>query len=74
MATTILRLPQVMARTGLSRSTVYAKIASAEFPEPINLGSRAVGWLSDEIEAWLVERVEASRSRSQDPRGTHDED
>ena len=62
MAITVLRLPVVMARTGLSRSTIYAKIASGDFPEPINLGARAVGWISDEVEAWLVARVEASRN------------
>ena len=50
-----------MGRTGLSRSTIYAKIAAGEFPEPISLGARAVGWLSDDVEAWLVARVEASR-------------
>ena len=66
MDITILRLPQVQARTGLSRSTIYAKIAAQKFPEPINLGARAVGWLSDEIEAWLVARVEASRGPKSD--------
>ncbi len=62
MAISILRLPVVMARTGLSRSTIYAKIAAGEFPESINLGARAVGWLADEIEAWLIARIEASRN------------
>ncbi len=62
MAITVLRLPVVMARTGLSRSTIYAKIAAGAFPEPINLGARAVGWLADEIEAWLMARIEASRN------------
>ena len=61
MFISIIRLPVVMARTGLSRSTIYAKIAAGEFPEPISLGARAVGWISDEIEAWLIARVEASR-------------
>ena len=64
MAISILRLPVVMARTGLSRSTIYAKVAAGDFPEPINLGGRAVGWLSDEVEAWLVARVEATRGRT----------
>lgn len=66
MATTILRLPVVMGRTGLSRSMIYAKVAAGEFPEPINLGARAVGWLSDEVEAWLVARVEATRGPKSD--------
>ena len=66
MDITILRLPQVIARTGLSRSSIYAKVAAGEFPETINLGARAVGWLADEVEAWLVARVEATRNPRSD--------
>ncbi len=61
MDITILRLPQVIARTGLSKSSIYAKVAAGEFPEPISLGARAVGWISDEVQAYLVIRVEVSR-------------
>ena len=63
MATTILRLPAVKTRTGLSRSTIYLQIADGTFPKPISLGLRAVGWLETDIEAWLAARVEASRSQ-----------
>jgi prophage regulatory protein len=55
---TILRRKQVEERTGLSRSTIYLRIQEGEFPKPINLGARAVGWLENEIEAWLTEKVE----------------
>ncbi len=58
---TILRLPNVMAHTGLGRSSIYAKIAKGEFPKPINLGPRAVGWDSDEVESWINSRIRASR-------------
>ncbi len=58
----ILRRKQVESRTGLSRSTIYARIAEGSFPRPINLGGgRAVGWIEAEIDAWLQERVEHSR-------------
>lgn len=44
---TLLRLPQVKARTGLSRSTIYLRIAQGSFPRPVRLGgARAVGWVS----------------------------
>ncbi len=50
----ILRRKQVESRTGLSRSTIYARIAEGSFPRPIDLGGgRAVGWLESEIDAWL---------------------
>ena len=61
MANTVLRLPFVKARTGLSRSTIYLRIAEGSFPKPVSLGDRAVGWLESEIEQWLASRVEASR-------------
>lgn len=60
-ALTILRRKQVEIRTGLSRSTIYARIGEGTFPTPIDLGGRAVGWLESEIEAWLQSRIAASR-------------
>jgi len=64
MANTILRLPSVKARTGLSRSTIYLRIAEGSFPRPISLGARAVGWLESEVEAWLSVLVQESRKRT----------
>ena len=51
------RLPSVLARTGLSRSTVYALISQGAFPPPVKLSIRAVGWRSVEVDAWLASRV-----------------
>lgn len=62
MTITILRLPAVKNRTGLSRSTIYLRITNNEFPASISLGGRAVGWLEKDVDAWLAEKVEASRS------------
>ena len=64
MATAILRLPTVKARTGLSRSTIYLRISEGSFPAPVSLGSRAVGWIESEIQGWLEDRIQASRSRT----------
>ncbi len=61
-ALAILRRKQVEARTGLSRSTIYQRIADGTFPKAVNLGGRAVGWLESEIEDWLAQRVQASRA------------
>lgn len=57
----ILRRKQVQQRTGLSRSTIYLRIAQRTFPKAVSLGARAVGWLDVEIEEWLASRVELSR-------------
>lgn len=61
MSHRILRLPAVKSRTGLSRSTIYSHVANKQFPAPISLGARAVGWLEEDVNNWLAEKVEASR-------------
>jgi prophage regulatory protein len=58
---TILRLPAVKTRTGLSRSTIYLRVSQGRFPRPVSLGGRAVGWVEEEIHSWLAERIAASR-------------
>lgn len=60
-----LRLPQVKQRVGLSRSSIYAKVATGEFPAPVSLGARAVAWIESEIAAWISDRVNASRGGAQ---------
>ncbi len=52
----ILRLPEVLARVGLSRSTVYKRMAARDFPPSVPLTPRSVGWRSDHIEAWIASR------------------
>ena len=61
MSHTILRLPAVKMSTGLSRSTIYLRVAQGTFPGPVSLGGRAVGWLEAEVQDWLQRRIEASR-------------
>ena len=61
MATAILRLPAVQARTGLSRSTIYLRVSEGRFPKPISLGGRAVGWVETEVDNWLQQQIETSR-------------
>ena len=56
-AITILRRKQVQARTGLSRSTLYLRIAEGTFSKPVSLGARAVGWPASEVEALNAARI-----------------
>ena len=57
----ILRLPVVLDRTGLSRSTVYLRVNEGRFPRPVSLGARAVGWIETEVEEWIARQIEVSR-------------
>ena len=56
-----LRIKQVTARTGLSRATIYGMMGIGTFPMKTALGVRAVGWLSSEIERWMLERKTAEK-------------
>lgn len=64
MRNNVLRLPEVKARVGLSRSSIYVAVSKGKFPRPIQLGDRAVGWVEAEVEAWLSLRIELSRRAS----------
>ena len=60
MSEKIHRLPQVMERTGLSRSMIYLLISIDEFPKQVKLTQRTVGWRESEIDDWIESRVVAS--------------
>lgn len=52
----VVRIRAVTQMTGLSRSTIYAYMAAAEFPKQIKIGRRAVGWRLEQIEEWLASK------------------
>jgi prophage regulatory protein len=56
----ILRLKEVIKRTGLSRSTIYHLISEGQFPSPTRLTKRCIGWAEDVIHDWIVKRLEAA--------------
>jgi prophage regulatory protein len=57
MTHTILRIPAVKTQSGLSRSTIYLRIAQGLWTKPVSLGARAVGWPSDEVAAINAARI-----------------
>ncbi len=48
-----LRLPHVIAKTGLSRTHIYRLIKRADFPAPVKLSDRLTAWNEAEVDAWL---------------------
>ena len=58
----IIRLPEVMAATGESRSTIYRRISDGEFPKPVKLGPKSVGWVEEEIADYNMRRIAARDS------------
>jgi prophage regulatory protein len=63
-ALTILRRKQVQVRTGLSRSSIYKRVAEGSFPRQVSLGARAVGWLESEVNDWVTQQICQSRKSS----------
>ncbi|RKT24442.1 AlpA family transcriptional regulator [Paraburkholderia sp. RAU2J] len=53
----ILRLPAVLDRTGLARSSVYRMMTEGTFPKAVPIGARAVGWSEAAIDAWIDTRI-----------------
>lgn len=57
----ILKLPEVKKLTGLSRSSIYDFMQKGEFPKSIKLSARSVGWLQEEVNAWIDQKVSRAR-------------
>jgi prophage regulatory protein len=68
MVQAILRLPTVKAHAGLSRSAIYLLMSKGQFPRPIAIGKRAVGWIESEVQDWIREQIKKSRKPKTIPR------
>jgi prophage regulatory protein len=53
----ILRLTEVIERTGLKKTKIYELQSEGEFPMRVKITAHAVGWIEHEVQAWLAERV-----------------
>ena len=63
----VLRIDEVMSRTGLRRTAIYELEARGEFPARVNLTARAVGWVESAVESWLLDRIGECRARTNRP-------
>lgn len=61
---TFLRLKQVLAAIGMSRSWTYEAMLRGEFPQSVSLGARAVGWDADAVAAWQAARIQQAGQAS----------
>ncbi|MDE1311392.1 AlpA family transcriptional regulator [Vibrio aestuarianus subsp. cardii] len=58
----LIRMSEVLAMTGLSRSSMYRSIEEKQFPEQVQLGGRAVAWVESEVQEWISQKVESRNS------------
>lgn len=56
MARTLMRLPEVMAACGISRSLIYRLAKEGSFPRPVRVSARLSAWNSTDVQAWIAER------------------
>ncbi|HCA7568128.1 helix-turn-helix transcriptional regulator [Klebsiella quasipneumoniae] len=59
----LIRLPEVLNRTGLCKAWIYRLISRDEFPSPIKLGERAIAFLESDINKWIDEKICLSRNK-----------
>ena len=59
----VIRKPELMSRIPLSDPTIWRLEKAGRFPKRLQLGGNSVGWLEEEIDAWLAERVAARNVR-----------
>jgi prophage regulatory protein len=57
MARTLLRLPTVISRTGLSATDIYVAMRAGTFPLNVPIGERSVAWIEEEIDRWIEGRI-----------------
>jgi len=60
----IIRRPELLRITGLSRATVYRQCKEGAFPAPVQLGPNSVGWLESEVQEWIGSRERATLLRA----------
>ncbi len=59
----LLRLPEAIEMTSMSKTQIYALIAAGEFPRPIRVGARAVRWIESEVLDFIASRPRAGSDR-----------
>lgn len=62
MQNTLLRLPEVLKKTGLSRSSLYLAINNGTFPKGIKISERGVAFIESEVDEWVQNRIADSRA------------
>ncbi|MGQ0452870.1 helix-turn-helix transcriptional regulator [Bacillus sp. SS-TM] len=61
-ATRLIRLPEVLERTGYGKAWIYRLINDGKFPAPVKIGSRAIAFVESEIDTWIQSVIETSRN------------
>ncbi|HEI9932740.1 helix-turn-helix transcriptional regulator [Citrobacter freundii] len=58
----LIRLPEVLKRTGFGKTWIYRLISEGRFPAPVKIGVRAVAFVESEVDEWIQSVIETSRN------------
>ncbi|EEC7125064.1 AlpA family transcriptional regulator [Salmonella enterica] len=58
----LIRLPEVLKRTGFGKAWIYRLISEGRFPAPVKIGVRAVAFVESEVDEWIRAVIETSRN------------
>ena len=58
----LIRLPEVLKRTGFGKAWIYRLISEGRFPAPVKIGVRAVAFIESEVDEWIQSVIETSRN------------
>ncbi|EAN3276402.1 AlpA family transcriptional regulator [Salmonella enterica] len=58
----LIRLPEVLKRTGFGKAWIYRLISEGRFPAPVKIGVRAVAFVESEVDEWIQSVIETSRN------------
>lgn len=61
MKTNLIRMTEVMRRTGYGKAWIYKLIAQDRFPKPVKIGSRSIAFVESEVDDWINQRIAESR-------------
>ncbi|CAI2791790.1 Predicted transcriptional regulator [Serratia grimesii] len=61
MTKRLIKMPEVMHRTGNGKAWIYKLIAQDRFPRPVKIGSRSIAFIESEIDEWIDQRIAESR-------------
>lgn len=53
MSNNLLRMPEIMRRTGYGKAWIYRLISQGKFPRPIKIGSRSIAFVESEVDDWI---------------------
>ncbi len=57
----LIRLPEVLKRTGFGKTWIYRLISEGRFPAPVKIGIRAVAFVESEVDEWILSVIETNR-------------